>query len=355
MRVITFCVMFLLLLTAAAGVAQAAPVVILDGNQLSFDVSPEIVQGRVLVPMRALFEAVDADVQWNGETRTVTARKDDVEIVLVVGGQGYRNGEPVDLDIPAVIKNGRTLVPLRFVSEALDCEVDWDPTAGTVYVYRAAAPVSVQPPAPAEPARNLIVSKKGWTLGPRDFYSNCYHVTYGIEITNLNSISAANYVDITVMFYDRKGEVIKTVTDQMSYIPPETTACAGDKVFVSVPPSSMSVEVSETAWDNMGRQIPIFTFYDLKYVSDGSSLYDGEITGRINNPYDQTLENVMVTYTLYGADEEIIGGGYTFVNLLPKGGTSGFSDYIRGGLKVSKIKAYAVVPLSVDPHLTVKS
>ncbi|MEW6182695.1 MAG: stalk domain-containing protein [Bacillota bacterium] len=351
MRVITFFAAALLVLVAAAGVAQAAPAVVLDGKQLSFDVPPEILQGRVLVPMRALFEAVDAEVQWDGDTGTVTARKGDIEIVLVVGGQVSKNGAPVDLDVPAVIKNGRTMVPLRFVGEALDCRVDWVQSSRTVYVESAGVPVSTGPP--AVPAGKLSVVKKGWTLGPRDL--NYYHVTYGIEITNLDTVSAADYIDVVVRFSNAEGNIIKTITDQISYIPPEKTVYAGDKVFLSVPPSSMSVEVSETAWDEMGRQIPLFKFYDLQYTSDGSSLYDGEVTGIINNPYNQTLKNVMVTYALYDANEEIIGGGYTFVNLLPGGGTSSFSNYIRGGLTVSKIKAYAVVPLPVDPHLSVNS
>jgi hypothetical protein len=117
-------VVFVLLVSA--GTALAAPRVILNGQELVFNVPPVIEQGRTLVPLRVIFEALGANVNWDGRTRTVTATKDGTEIKLIIGGRAYKNNQPVALDVPAKIVNGRTLVPLRFVSEALGAKVNWD-------------------------------------------------------------------------------------------------------------------------------------------------------------------------------------------------------------------------------------
>ncbi|MCM1567017.1 MAG: copper amine oxidase N-terminal domain-containing protein [Dehalobacter sp.] len=106
--------------------AQASPQVILDGKTLIFDVPPTIEDGRTLVPLRAIFEALGAIVKWDETTKTVTATKDDTETKLVIGGQVSKNGVPVNLDVPAKIIDGRTMVPLRFVSEAFGCQVEWN-------------------------------------------------------------------------------------------------------------------------------------------------------------------------------------------------------------------------------------
>jgi hypothetical protein len=108
--------------------AQAADVsVIVNGETMSFDAPPQIVQDRVLVPMRAIFEKLGASVLWDGDTQTVTANKDGVEINLTIGKETASvNYNLVPLDVPAMIVSDRTMVPLRFISESLGSNVDWD-------------------------------------------------------------------------------------------------------------------------------------------------------------------------------------------------------------------------------------
>lgn len=127
-------ILAMLLLGLPLIASAQAPTVILDGKQLSFDVPPTIENGRTLVPLRAIFEALGAEVQWDGATQTVTATKGGTTIKLTVGGQAYKNGQPVTLDVPAKIINGRTLVPLRFVSEALGASVKWDGSTQTITI-----------------------------------------------------------------------------------------------------------------------------------------------------------------------------------------------------------------------------
>jgi len=101
--------------------------VFLDGKQLSFEVEPIIENGRTLVPLRAIFEAMGAVVGWDEKTRTVTASKGSDYVVLPLNSTSPNvNGEKYTLEVPAKIVNGRTLAPLRFVAEAFGGQVDWD-------------------------------------------------------------------------------------------------------------------------------------------------------------------------------------------------------------------------------------
>ncbi len=131
---LTQSILVLLILVSLSCVATAAPQVILDGQAISFDVPPVIESGRTLVPLRAIFEALGSNIQWNGDTQTVTATKDSTEIKLIIGGAAYKNGQPVTLDVPAKIIESRTMVPLRFVSEALGCQVNWDGATQTITI-----------------------------------------------------------------------------------------------------------------------------------------------------------------------------------------------------------------------------
>ena len=99
------------------------------------DTQPFIEEERTLVPMRAIFEALGAKVDWDGENRRVTATKEEDTIVLDIDSKIMLvNGSEVELEIPAKIVNERTVVPVRAISESLDCIVVWDEDTKTVYV-----------------------------------------------------------------------------------------------------------------------------------------------------------------------------------------------------------------------------
>lgn len=95
---------------------------------------PRAENGRVLVPLRAIFEALDASVNWDDNSKTITAGNKN-SIKLTVGKRtAFINGRAVELDVPAKIIKGRTLVPLRFVSEALGAAVEWQEESRTVVI-----------------------------------------------------------------------------------------------------------------------------------------------------------------------------------------------------------------------------
>ena len=109
--------------------------VILNGRRLSFDVPPQIINDRTLVPLRTIFEALGATVDWNEDTQTVTAKKDNTVVSLTIGNTSPTiNGQVITIDQPGIIRNGRTLVPLRFVAESFGVTVDWDAAARTVNI-----------------------------------------------------------------------------------------------------------------------------------------------------------------------------------------------------------------------------
>ena len=99
----------------------------IDRKPLQMDVSPTVINGRTMVPMRSIFEGLGAAVEWNSYTRGITAQKEDKTITLYLNEKNaFINGVSHSLDTPAVAVNGRTMVPVRFVAESLDCKVYWD-------------------------------------------------------------------------------------------------------------------------------------------------------------------------------------------------------------------------------------
>lgn len=106
-----------------------------NGNEMNLDVPPLIIQNRTLVPVRGLFEQLGASVEWNPSQRTVTVVLNDTKVILTVGSvQAEVSGGMQTMDVPAKIVNDRTMIPLRFVSEQLGFDVDWDAETATVTV-----------------------------------------------------------------------------------------------------------------------------------------------------------------------------------------------------------------------------
>lgn len=101
--------------------------VYLNNKQIEFDTVPITENNRILVPIRAIFEALGAEVNWNDETNTATATKDGVTVSVTIDSDiMFKNNEQVKLDASArLINDSRTFVPLRAVSEAFGCIVEW--------------------------------------------------------------------------------------------------------------------------------------------------------------------------------------------------------------------------------------
>jgi len=155
----------LLNMNSIAVAEDAAIKVLLDGKTISFDQPPIIVDGRTLVPMRAIFEAMGATIVWDSETQTITGKKDDIVIIMQIGNTIImKNGQSVVLDVPPQIVNSRTLVPARAVAESLNAEVAWNSVTQTVSI--TSSPDSTISSVPSE----LLYKWKGILNGRLSVY-----------------------------------------------------------------------------------------------------------------------------------------------------------------------------------------
>ena len=101
--------------------------ILINNHFLECDQPPVIKDNRTLVPMRAIFEALGAEVSWDESTKTATGTKDGKEVSVSVSENSISiNGEKKEIDVPAQIIGDRTMVPVRAISEAFDCSVQWN-------------------------------------------------------------------------------------------------------------------------------------------------------------------------------------------------------------------------------------
>jgi len=153
-RVIVSLTILSFLWSCSSPILAATPQVEISGTVLNFDVSPVIVNGRILVPIRTVFEAMGAKVSWEQATTTATAVKGSTTVILPVGSRAPTiNGVVKPIDVPGTIIDGRTMAPLRFVCEAFGGKVEWSADTQTAVVKISPSPAADAP------------AKKGLTVG----------------------------------------------------------------------------------------------------------------------------------------------------------------------------------------------
>lgn len=112
--------------------------VLYNGTRISFHSygqNPELLESRTLVPLRSIFEAMGATVDWDSTTSTAIAKRDGVEVRIQIGaGEMYKNGKAISVDVPAQLLNSRTMVPVRVIAEAFGADVKWNGNGRTVLI-----------------------------------------------------------------------------------------------------------------------------------------------------------------------------------------------------------------------------
>ncbi|MET3207619.1 UNVERIFIED_CONTAM: hypothetical protein ABIC26_000555 [Paenibacillus sp. PvR008] len=127
-------------LQASPSYAESVPLnpvtaVYVDEHLLQLAAQPLLLSGTTLVPMRQLFEAQGARLSWDGASKTVTATKNNTVLTYRIGELAATlNGNPLSLNVPGQIVQGNTMIPLRFVSEALGSTVKWDALTRTIRI-----------------------------------------------------------------------------------------------------------------------------------------------------------------------------------------------------------------------------
>ncbi|MFI3174243.1 MAG: N-acetylmuramoyl-L-alanine amidase [Bacillota bacterium] len=110
--------------------------IMIDNEELLPEDMPSIViNGRTMLPMRLIVEALGGEAVWNGDTRQVFAVTPDTIATFTIDGEtAYQNDTEFALDVPPMLINGRTMLPVRALAEALNLEVNWDNDTRTVYI-----------------------------------------------------------------------------------------------------------------------------------------------------------------------------------------------------------------------------
>ncbi|QZY55497.1 copper amine oxidase N-terminal domain-containing protein [Crassaminicella profunda] len=135
-RVLLCVVCILIVMMGIPTYASETPIkVVVNDETLKFDVDPQTVEGRTLVPFRGIFEALGADIDWDATDKVAIGKTASTIIKLPIGKNWATvNSKQVKLDVPATIIQGRTFVPVRFIAESLGATVGWDSQTKTVKI-----------------------------------------------------------------------------------------------------------------------------------------------------------------------------------------------------------------------------
>lgn len=285
--------------------------VILDNKPLVFDVPPQIIEGRTMVPLRVIFETLGAQVSFEDETKTISARKGNLEVTMQIGSKNLFIGPRiVTLDVPPLIVDSRTLVPVRAVAESFGAKVMWDALRRTV----------------------IITSAEKLATLPTSVYSDDLYTVYDVpDFTKILTSSINDwYITLDASFHTAyttngsnmffKGDDI--ILLQMSRVENDTTLEAfADKTIES----------------------RVGTFGDVVY----SMVRDKE-THIIN-------DIPTITYVLYSASQleelEQESGLYYFIMLAEWNGT--FYEFTYSGKQKTAPKSYLDMIASFNPKADV--
>ncbi len=202
-RILTILLTIMMLSTLSVNyvAAEETPdiTVTLDGNKIDFpDAKPYLYKDRTLVPIRFISEAMGADVAWNGDEKEVTIVKGrDTIITHILSSKATLNGVMYAFDVSTRITEDRTFVPLRFVAEMLNCDVDWDESTYTVTITSPPEPVAFpEPELTVHFPEHEFEGKLFWiTMDNVRDYSDCNNYQFKIEFTNPTEF---NVIDINM-------------------------------------------------------------------------------------------------------------------------------------------------------------
>ncbi|MGB5823831.1 MAG: copper amine oxidase N-terminal domain-containing protein [Proteocatella sp.] len=112
--------------------------VIIDGKQVMFDVSPQAINGRIMVPMSTIFRELGLTVSWDSATKTAEGTNSDISIVFTINSnKALVNGQEQILDVPARAINNKTMIPLRFLSENMGYNIVWIQSSNLILMSKS--------------------------------------------------------------------------------------------------------------------------------------------------------------------------------------------------------------------------
>lgn len=197
LKVIAMLFVFVIMCTSIQVSADIPLRVVVNGEKIDFpDAQPFIDKnGRTQVPVRFVSEALGAQVDWNGNTKKVTVALNSRKVVLTIDKKDYEiNGQSYQMDTVALLVESRTFVPIRFVSEALGAKVIWDQNSKTVYI-------NLDPN--ASPAPIPSATPQGSTVAYYD----------GIAFNNVTDVDKFGRINV-----EKAKEFVLKLANQLSFV-----------------------------------------------------------------------------------------------------------------------------------------
>ncbi len=282
-KIISLLIAAALVFTMVPAMAQQAPIkVVLDGKYIQFDVEPQMINNRTMVPVRAIFEALDATVGWDDATQTVTSQRGNTKISLTINDNKlYKNGEAIELDVAAKLIGKRTLVPVRAISEAYGCQVDWNGGLNTVVIVSDLANVEI-----------TKINDQSVSVG---YFNFCM---YNVEINLANSLNTT-LEDFDSMWTSKLGDVTfgKYVAD---------TCVENIALIKSAKATAKSEGVTLSDADMQSVEASVAAFR-ANYVSDEEYASVLEVLGTTEQDLKAYLEDVAILNKLYSKYEKELG------------------------------------------------
>ncbi len=289
------------------------------------NVRPIIVQSRVMLPVRAVFEALDANVNYSQSEQKITAKRLSTTVEFVIGSNIMTvNGEAREIDVAPIVVNNRTLVPVRACSEAFDLDVEWDAKAGAVRIRKPVSMLEKNSWGRSEYddagrlsyklVKNLSDYGDKWeNLSPANEYYYKYD-EYGNpveEMTYYNGSFIYKYVYTNT--YDDKCRLVKYVRDEYtSYStskPVETDVYTIKYNDYNQPLIKEGTDGFLQTWEynengqllHMKRNISPYE-QELRYDENGNVVYDNNPHETVFTEYNELGQKVIEKVYFSGAD-----------------------------------------------------
>ena len=204
--------------------------VTIDGKTRTPKDMPAVsIDGRTMLPMRQIATELGCEVVWNGDAQQVYVINDKYTLVFTIDQNvGYQNGEEFKMDVPAMVVNDRTMLPVRALATALDLNITWDDATRTVAITQKKAPVT--PSKPAEPSKPAIkLDEEYITLNKVNVPSSktagqVFSIQANDEITDWEEVLVSNDKIVQDFYGAKSGLASKITTTNSSIVSAVRTA-----------------------------------------------------------------------------------------------------------------------------------
>ena len=340
--------------------------VTLDGNVLEFDVQPQIIRDRTMVPMRKIFESLGAVVTWDAPTQTATGKKGDTIVNVSIDSKVlFKNGVPKSLDVAPTLIESRTLVPRRAIAESFDCEVLWIAETKTVQITTGESFVSEKAVLTAteisdrvapsvfyievyDEKSNPFATGSGFFISSDGVAVTNYHVIDGSSSANITTVGGDVFPITNILAFDEALDVAiirigktsvngKTVSGFPAAVLGDSSDIkAGQAVYAIGSPIGLQNTISNGIISNTNRVIE-----ESEFIQVTAPISIGSSGGALLNEYGEVLG---ITSAI-AIDAQNIG------LVIPINIIKTFDTSVQGMSYTDFVKKNAAFTLEIDPEV----